>query len=154
MKREDVDGSALTPDVERDLGRYLPLVRRQDLHDTIDQACVTGIEQSVQAFALPQEANIDPRAERSRDSDERVDRDSIRMPALDAPDDSSRNMRLSGEPSLCPATTLPKRSHPEPEPDHIHPRDGDQDRCTAAYVPRRPAGSQLRPSERFKYVDA
>ena len=43
--------------------------RRQELDDSLDEAGVTGIEQPIQSFAVPQEAHIDPCAERGRDAD-------------------------------------------------------------------------------------
>jgi hypothetical protein len=81
---------------------------------------VTGIEQSVQALALPQQPDVDPGTEYRRDPGEHMDRDPIRLPALDAPDRGPRDVRLRAKLGLGPLTLAPERPHPETEADDLH----------------------------------
>ncbi len=81
---------------------------------------MSGIEQAIESFTLPEKPDVDPRAEYGGDPDEHVDGDAVRLPALDPPDRRPRDHSLCGETILCPCPPSPKGAHAEPEPDHIH----------------------------------
>ena len=117
---QDVDRAPLAADIERDLGRDEPVTVRQEFERAVDEVGVPGVEESVEALALPEEPDIDARPERGGDADEHVYSDPVGMSALDPPDSRPRDMRLRREVVLGPTSLATKRSQTESEPDDIH----------------------------------
>ena len=68
LEREDVDGATLAEDVERDLGRDLPSIASEPLHELVDQCRMSSIAQSVEPLALVLDPDSEIAAEGSDDT--------------------------------------------------------------------------------------
>ena len=97
MESQDVDGTTLAPDIERDLGRDLPACRAQEFQGTIDEAGVPSVEQPIETFALPQQPDVDPCVQGGGDADQRVNRHTVGSSSLDAPNDRTRHAGMIRE---------------------------------------------------------
>lgn len=86
----------------------------------LDEARMSGIQQAVQTLPLPQQPDVDPGTQLGRNTLQRVNRESVDMPALDPPDNRPGDAGTDTELRLCHATSHPQRAHAQPEPDDVH----------------------------------
>lgn len=104
MERKDVDRASFTANVERGLRRDRPSEPDEAADHQLDQARVSLVDQPVQSFAVPQEADIDAGVEVRGHPPDRGERHAVGMTALDAPDNRSRHAGGLGHSSLAPTT--------------------------------------------------
>ena len=92
----------------------------QERNHALNDAGVPRIEEAVQPFALPKEPDIDPSSDCRGDLLQRVNRDPIGIPTLDAPDHCPGNVSTGRELSLGEAATRSQCAQTEPKPDDVH----------------------------------
>ncbi|MDO8485692.1 MAG: hypothetical protein Q7S35_12200 [Candidatus Limnocylindrales bacterium] len=92
MQRQDVDRSSLTSDGVRRLDDRLPAEVLEATDDLLDESRVGGVEEPIQAFAVPADAHIDRRTQPFTDPTQR--------PKLNVVDPTGLHLRnqLSGNP--------------------------------------------------------
>ena len=87
----------------------------------LNQARVVPIEQPVECFPVPAQAQVEPGAEGLGNLVQLPWRDSICSPALDPDDDRGAHRSRGGEIDLAPATPDAEDADATTEADHIHP---------------------------------
>jgi hypothetical protein len=117
---KEIDRSSLTAYPEPDLGRDLPSRGTKDCRDDFDESSVVGIDQAVEGFAIPAEAEVGPGAKRACNSIGLGQGDVPRLPCLDADDNRSADTRRIGQVLLTPAPSMSERPNSTSEPDEVH----------------------------------
>ena len=84
MPSEDVYGSSLAANPEGDLGSNIPSFHSKQTGHQLDEAGMVLVQQSVEPFALPVHANIDPGAKRLRNARQCLQGNSAAEATLDA----------------------------------------------------------------------
>ena len=103
MERQDVDASALAPDVERHFGGDVPPQRSKTAEHPFSEIGMGAVEQSIETLTLPQQAHRHRAAERSRDANEDLHRHTVGSAALDATDRAARYPHCVSKTLLRPA---------------------------------------------------
>ena len=122
MEREHVDRPTLPTNRERHLDRRTPAGADQQLEGRIHERGVSLIQQSVQALAIPEQADFNATAKLRSHAIERPHGHPIRPSSLEATDRRRRESRPGGELRLGPLASSPEGTNAESEPDRIHPR--------------------------------
>ena len=120
MTPEYVDGASFARDRERNLDRDVPVVRGQELDDSLDQARVGRVEQPIQALGVPAEADVESRVERDCNPGQGRQRYSAGASALDVRNDRSTDRGAPREVDLTPPATNAQGTIREPEADLVH----------------------------------
>lgn len=120
MPRNEIHRAALSADAERHLGTDAPCGGSEALRHDLDQVRVILIEESIERFPVEVEPQVDPRSERMCDAIERLDRDPVAPPELDARDDRLADSRFGREIDLAPPTAHAQRANATAESNEIH----------------------------------
>lgn len=120
METEYVDRASFASNVERRLRCGLPPVAVKQLHHAFHEAGVPGIEQAVQTFALPQEAEVNPRTERACNSLQCLNGHPVSLSPFDPPDHRSGHASTGSQLCLGQTSSEAKRPQPESEADDVH----------------------------------
>jgi hypothetical protein len=86
VKGQDVDRPAFSADFEGHFRGDLPPCRFEKSEASFDKIGVRGVEQAIETLAVPQDPNINARAQSRRHADDRVERDPVDSSALEPPD--------------------------------------------------------------------
>ena len=78
------------------------------------------VDQAIEPLASPSQVEIDVRAERSRRRDERADRDTTELPAVDRGHQGSRDAGSLGDVFLASFLTDPERPELPSKSESIH----------------------------------
>jgi hypothetical protein len=78
-------------------------------NDCLDEARMIGVEQAIERLAVPQDANVEPGTERSRDSAQLSEWDRIELPQLDPRNLALGTTRLVGDIQLAPTSSTTER---------------------------------------------
>lgn len=120
MPGEKVHRSPLPADPEGDLCSNLPARGTKERRDEFDELRVIGIEQAVEGFAVPAQAEIGPGPEHACEALHLRERDVPGLTRLDANHDRSTDPRRDRQIVLTQAAATPKRTNPASEPDEVH----------------------------------
>ncbi len=122
VPEQEVDDSAFTPDVERHLGRHLPIRRPTSKRprDRFMQRRVTGVDQSVQFGALSSGHEIHVDIELRAHASDRREGHLVDAAAFHAPDGRLRDAGAVRQVPLPPPTPDPDGPHFGPEPKIAH----------------------------------
>lgn len=126
MEGKNVDRAPLTPDVERDLDRGLPIRRDQALDHGLDQRNVSCVEETVQSLATPRQAKIEPGLQGGRNPIQGRDAKPIALTTFRAADLAPTDPDPNREVILTQSLPLSQRAHLPANADDVHPsRMGD-----------------------------
>jgi lipooligosaccharide transport system ATP-binding protein len=134
MGGENVDGPAFSPDVERDFRIRPPRVRSKALYEQIDDRRVLGVEEPVEAFAVPSQTRVEAVAERFRDLLEMGERDLARATSFHSRHGPARHAGASRKILLPPPAPDAKRANLQAEPNAVHLRNDVAGHSPRAYL--------------------
>jgi hypothetical protein len=116
---EDVDRAALAPDRERHLDGCHPAGIVQQTDYRVHQSCVSLVQQTVEAFAMPSKPDVKVRAQRCRHGSQDTNRHRVNEAALDLRDHSAGHVRDPAQVLLPEPFPNSKRPKPAAE-NEIH----------------------------------
>lgn len=120
MPSQDVDGPALSVNVERHLRDGNPAARIELPEHDVDQARVITVEEAIELLALPQDANEKTGPERLEDPFARAQRPGSRAASLQARNLRGRHTGSIAELALRPVLTAPECPDGKAEPHRVH----------------------------------
>jgi len=120
MEGKHVHRAAFAADVERHLDGALPARGAEPLHDLLDERGVTCVEQSIQCFAIPGQAHLEPSSETTRDPLQGRQSKRVDLAALGSPDLGPTRMSPLRQVVLGEVLALPQSPELSAEPNHLH----------------------------------
>ncbi len=117
---QDIDGPAIPEVVERHFDRRLPAQLREQPNYEVDEIGVGCIEQAVQTFAVPSNADVEVGAEGLTSVLDAAKRDPAQGATLDPAVLRSRDPGRSRDINLAPSASNPKHAERAADPESVH----------------------------------